>query len=331
MSTNNRNQDEEEIDLSVLARKIKELFEIVNSSIFLAIRFILKRIVILGVLCFLGIGVGLYLDKIKRTYDNEIIVMPNFGSTDYLYSKVELLSSKINQGDTLFFKSIGITAPSKLLQIKIEPVVDIYRFIGSNDKDRNELNFELLKLMAEDSDMKKIVKEKETSKNYSFHKITFITSKLSGRKEIVDPLLKYLNSSTYYNALKEGYIRNENTKILKNEEIISQIDIFLNEFAREGAVQKNDKLIYYNENTQLNEVIQTKNNLIGEIGRLKLDLITIDSVIKESSSSLNILNTKSINGKQKMILPILFIFVYLLTIIFIKFYKTQAAKYNQNQ
>jgi hypothetical protein len=46
--------------------------------------------------------------KPKKVYDHELIVQPNFGSTDYLYSKVELLASKINERDTVFLKSIGI-------------------------------------------------------------------------------------------------------------------------------------------------------------------------------------------------------------------------------
>lgn len=55
--------------------------------------------------------------------------------------------------------------------IEIKPITDVYKFI--KDKDNN---FEMIKLMAEDGDIKKIIEENVTSKNYPYHLITFSTS-----------------------------------------------------------------------------------------------------------------------------------------------------------
>jgi len=328
MSNNNkRNLDDQEIDLSVISEKLGNFFQSISNGIFKSIQFFIKNIIVLGVLLIIGIGLGTYLDKIQKIYVNEIIVQPNFGSTDYLYSKVELLSSKIQERDTVFLKSIGINEPSEFSRIEIKPIVDIYRFITSNSTTINEQNFELLKLMAEDGDMKKIVEDKTTSKNYSFHLISFTTRKITNRKDNIEPLLQYLNNSKYFNQVKGVYIQNMQTKINRNNEIIAQIDGFLNSFTSVIAGNtKSDKLVYYNENTQLNDVIQTKNGLIAEIGRLQLDLISISEVIKETSSTSNIKNTKSINGKLKLVLPILFVSLYLFLYLIIRFYKTQAQK-----
>lgn len=332
MSTNNkRNLDDQEIDLLVVSNKIRGFFQSINMGIFKSIRFMINHVVILGILLLIGIGLGTYLDKTDKIYDNQIIVQPNFGSTDYLYSKVELLASKLQQRDTVFLKSIGFEDSSNLLSIKIEPVVDIYKFISGNDKSINEQNFELLKLMAEDGDMKKVVEEKITSKNYAYHTISFVTNKLTSRKDIIEPLTAYLNNSLYFNQVKAVYMQNEQTKIQRNNEIIAQIDQFLNSYAKADGNTKSDKLIYYNENTQLNDVIQTKNALISEIGRLQLSMVSIDKIIKISSSSINIQNTKSINGKRKMIFPVLFVLLYMFMHFFINFYKSQAAKINQSK
>ncbi|NHM06141.1 hypothetical protein G4D82_02820 [Flavobacterium sp. CYK-4] len=329
MNTNNRNIDDQEIDLAQISKKISSLFESINFGIYKSIRFLIKNIVVIGALFFIGLGLGFYIDKNTNVYDNEIIVQPNFGTTDYLYSKIELLASKIKNQDTLFLKSIGITKPSEIKSIKIKPVVDVYKFITGNDKDRNEQNFELLKLMAEDGDMKKIVEENTTSKNYAYHKISFVTNALSKRENIIEPLLKYLNNSKYFNQIKMVYIQNEKNKILKNNEIIAQIDLFLNGLNQDGSDKKSDKLVYYNENTQLNDVIQTKNGLIAENGRLLLDMVTINNIINENSYSMNKKDTKYINGKLKLILPVLFVFLYLFAHFFISFYKKQTLKYNQ--
>jgi hypothetical protein len=49
----------------------------------------------------------------------------NFKSTDYLYAKIDLLSSKIAEGDSVFLNSIGLPQYAALTKIKIEPIVDL--------------------------------------------------------------------------------------------------------------------------------------------------------------------------------------------------------------
>jgi hypothetical protein len=52
-------------------------------------------------------------------------------------------------------KSIGINDPSPIAKISIEPIVDVYKLISNNEQ-----NFELLELMAQNGDLKTIVKRK---------------------------------------------------------------------------------------------------------------------------------------------------------------------------
>ena len=113
----------------------------------------------------------------------------------------------------------------------------------------------------------------------------------------------------------------------ENDSIISHINGVLNSFSKTlNCSQKSDKLFYYNENTQLNDVIKTKNELIKEQGEHRLELVGNDRIIKESSSTINIRNTKDLNGKMKLVLPLLFIFLFFLLGYFKSFYKNQLAK-----
>jgi hypothetical protein len=41
--------------------------------------------------------------------------------------------------------------------------------------------------------------------------------------------------------------------------------------------------VYYNENTQLNDVIQTKDKLIKEQGNLRLELVNADKIVKRTA------------------------------------------------
>jgi len=333
MSTNdNKNVEGQQIDLASVSKAFSGLFQAIGRSIFRLSQFVLKRIVVLGVLLAIGFGIGLYLDNTKKSYNNSIIVRTNFGSSDYLYSRIDLLFSKINDNDTVFLKSIGIKDPTQLAFIEIHPVVDIYGFIKNNSTEQNENNLEVLKLMSEDSDMKTLIVDRTTSKNYDFHVINFIAKSRNKREEIAEPLLKYLDNSEYFNNAKAIYIENSRLKIEANKTMIAQIDGLLSTFAKENLQSgQSDKSVYINENSQINDLIKTKDAMVGEIGYIRGELQSHDKVIKESSSTLNVYNTRTIRGKFKGVLPALFILLYIFIIGFVNYYKKQAALYKEEK
>ncbi|WP_396192859.1 hypothetical protein [Flavobacterium sp.] len=323
MSTaSQNNSDNQEIDLSEISKKIGGFFEGISTRIFRGILFLKRNILVISILFVIGVGLGFYLDKTSKSYDHQVIVTPNFGSTDYLYSRVELINSKIEEKDTLFLKNaLGIKEPKKFKKIAIEPINDVYKFIENRDE-----NFEFIKLLAEDGDIKKIITDKVTSKNYPFHAISFSTSALISEKNTVEPILKYLNDSDYYSKIQKEYINNIKVKIVANDSIISQINGFLNTLSNKGNKSQSSNLVYINENTQLNDVIKTKDELVNDQGRRRIELINTDKIIKQISVTLNIKNIKSINGKLKLVLPILFIFIFIGFTIFRSFYRGQLAK-----
>lgn len=327
MSTNvPNNSQEQEIDLTQISKKIGNLLQDFNTFLFRCIGFFVKNVRVILILFVVGLALGLFIDQRNKSYKSEVIVAPNFGSTDYLYAKIDLLAAKVKERDTVFLKSIGILEPTKIIKISIEPIVDVYSFINNSDQ-----NFALLKLMAEDGDLKSIVKETTTSKNYAFHTITFLTKGITNKEKGIQPILNYLNTSDYYTKIQKASVINIQERIKTNQGIVSQIDGILNEFSNvtAGNNQKSDKLVYYNENTQLNDVIKTKESLLTEIGNLKITLLTSDKIIKENSTAINIENTTSINGKMKLILPFLFIFIFISISFFIAFYKKQVLKAQQ--
>ena len=323
MSATPQNTDNQEIDLSQISKKIGGFFENIATSIFKGFLFFKRNIIWVGILFIIGAGTGLYLDKTTKVCDNELIVTPNFGSVDYLYAKIDLISSKINDNDTVFLKEVvGIKEPKKFKRIAISPIADVYKFISNNDK-----NFELIKLMAEDGDIKKIANENLTSKNYPYHLISFTTDNETSDEKTIQPLLNFLNNSDYFKIIQKEYVNNIKVKMVENDSIISQINGFLNAFSNTtNGSQKSDKLVYYNENSQLNDVIKTKDALVYEQGTHRLELVNFDKIIKDSSATLNIKNTQSVNGKLKFVLPLLLILLFILVGSFKSYYKNQMAK-----
>jgi len=333
MSTNDQNNSSEEIDLGVLVKKINGFFSNISLTIFKGILFVKKNILVFGALFIIGAVLGYFLDKTNPSYDSEIIVAPNMGGTDYLYSKIELLTSKLNEGDKPFFKSIGINNPEKISLIEIEPIIDIYNFVNNSTSAasaQNTQNFELVKLLSESSDITKVINDKLTSKNYPHHKIHIVTSDKTSIDATIKPLMKFLNTDEYLNKILEISKDNIIIKMKKNEELIAQTDSLIRILTVNLMKdQSKASLVYNNENNQFNDFFNLKNGLINEIAGQRIALINSNSVIKDISTVVNIRNNKGTNGKMKLILPVLFIFMFLIIKLFMAFYKSQKAKLNQ--
>jgi hypothetical protein len=317
------NNEDQEIDLTQISKKIRGFFEGINTLIFKCIRFFVKNAIVIVILLVVGVGVGFYLDVTKKIYNHQIIVTPNFESTDYLYSKIDLIESKIKERDTVFLKEIvGIKRPKEIIKIEIKPITDVYKFIENKAE-----NFELIKLMAEGGDIKKILEDNLTSKNYTLHTITFKTKKQIQNTGTVQPILNYLNETDYYKKIQKETVNNIQIKMIQNDTIISQINGLLNGFSTMvNGAQKSDKLVYYNENTQLNDVIKTKETLINEQGIYRVKLVGLNKIVKDNSTTLNIETKNSVNGRLKLILPILFLLSFIFIHLFLKYYKSQMEK-----
>ncbi|KAF2339305.1 hypothetical protein [Flavobacterium tistrianum] len=315
-----QNIEDQEIDIVQVSKSIGNFFNRINASIFRLIQFFIRNWIIVLLLVLIGFGLGLLLDMTQKKYNHEIIVAPNFDSTDYLYAKIGLIYSKVKEGDTLFLKNtVGIQYPESLKSIEIRPISDVYKLIENKPE-----NFELIKLMADNGDIKKIIEDNLTSKNYRYHRISITTDELTNNKKVTEPLMNFLNKTEFYKKVQEARLVNVKEKMKQNDSIISQIDGILKEFSNTAnSSQKSNSLVYYNENTQLNEVLKTKGDLINEQGYHRVELIGYDKIIKDISTTLNIEKEGFFYGHKKLIFPVLFVFLYILLHFFKAFYRKQ--------
>jgi uncharacterized membrane protein len=315
------NPDNPEIDLLTVFSRVGGFFEWVNTLLFRIIRFFVKNAIVVAILIVVGVGVGKYLDSTQKVYDSRIIVSPNFESSDYLYSKINLLKAKIDEGDTVYLKKVvGIQQPKTLKGIDIKAIPDVYQFIEDKDK-----NFDLIKLMSEDAGLQKVLSDTITSKNYTYHKIYLTTNELINEQDFVQPLINYLNKSDYYNKIQAISLKNLQKEIVENDTILAQINAGLNGFSK-GNNTRNDRLVYYNENSQLNDVLKTKEELIKDQGKNRVKLVRFDKTIKEISAILNVRKNQKIEGNFTFSLPALFVIIFVLLRFFIAFYKKQSLK-----
>ena len=314
---NNPNIADKDIDLSVISQGIGNAYSGFNRFLFNCIEFIRRNFIVLLILVLIGGVLGWYLDRTKM-YTSTVIVAPNFQTVDYLYNKIDLLNARAAEHDTVFLKSIGILKSDKFTKITIKPINDIYNFV-----DDNELRYKTLELMAEDNDMDKILADRPTSRNYTYHLISIKTAGKTTSKNTLSPILDYLNDSPYYREIQKQYVANVHNKIMQNDILIAQIDGILMQSDAGKSVGAN---MIYNGNSQLNDIITSKDQLVKEQGNNKLSLINIDKIIKDSSSTLNVKEKESLFDKFIVLLPLLLITMFILGYLLLSFYRRQSAK-----
>ncbi len=313
------NSQDQEIDLGQIGKGIKNFFSGVVNSFFDLLLFIKNKIIIIVVLFVIGIVLAFTLDT--KVYNHEVAVIPNFGSNEYLYKKIEQVDTKLREDDAEFFKALGITSFEDVISVEIEAYPGIYSFVNNKDQ---ENNFELIKLMAEDGNLEKIIKEEVTSKNYYNHKISIQTKRVFKKEEFITPLLKYLNLNAFYEKQQKIRQKNLTEKIALNDSLINQIDkiIFL------LSANSSSGTISISEKNSIPELIEKKDKLINENQQLYISEIIFDEIIKEESSVINIRDYKPLLFNNKILFPIILIALYLIFYSFSIFYKKQLAKRN---
>jgi hypothetical protein len=271
-----------------------------------------------GSLFVIGVVLGYFLDK-SSSYTQDILVIPNFESNEYLYKKIDFLNSRIIEKDTSFFTSIGVSNSDNINKIEIKAVNGVFQFVNQGGETKQ--NFELIKLMAEDGNIEEIVKSDATSRNYYLHNITFKTSEKITQKDVIDPILKYLQDNNFYKTQQKIYQNNIDNKIKFNDSLIVQIDkLILNLSNNKGGN------ISFSEEKGISELINKKDLLIKETQNLFLNQSLFEEIIKTQNVSINNLNTKGLNHKMKLFLPILFIILYVILYNFIVLYKKQMNR-----
>ena len=318
----NAQNSSDEIDLSIISRSIRNLFSTISSFIYNCIQFLIRNIIIIVILVIVGVALGYFLKSGDKKYEHNITVTPNFGSVEYLYDKIDLLQSKIANRDTIFLKSAGFTTSDQLLRIDIKAIVDIYKFVKTDD-----VNYKTFELLADGANVSKVIEDAPTARNYKFHKIEFVTRGKIGDK-LIQELLNYLNNSEFYKKIQAEYISELKVKMAANEVSINQINDILNAAAQNLTANRTaSNFSYYNQSLQLPELIYSKNNFLRLQLENKVDLMMFDKVVKESSVMTNIKLKNKINDLLVIIVPIFLILLFAFVIQFRKFYSREKQKH----
>lgn len=320
-STNQNN----DVDLSEISKRLKGYATRLNDSFFDIILFIRRYIIAIVILVVAGVALGIYMDRGAKIYTHKVFVTPNFGSVDYLYEEVERIQAKIKERDTAYIKSMGIKNVSRLARVQIEPVVDIYDFMDENNPDQQNRKIELFKIISENGEMEKTLEDRTTSRNYKNHVIIFTTTQKYDEKSLIDPLLKTLNNDPYWTQVQKESQHSLETKVVENTLMIDQINKVLSEY---GNVGSTSGVALRTDNTNISDLFHIKNMLLREQAHNRLSKIDFQKIVKDRGVILNVQKSGIVSGHTKLILPVIFLILFTIVVKFRDYYRSQLAKRN---
>lgn len=293
----------EEIDLGYIFRKSNNFFKRIIRGFFLILDFFKKYFIIIIVLLIIGFVYGYYKDiNDKTNYNNEVIVIPNFESADYLYAKVEAINNKISRGDTLYLQGILDTNFRKLKKIKIEPISDIYNFISKSSR-----NFDVLRLISEKKDITEYMDDFTISKYYKYHRMDISIVGNDVSEKIISDLFSYLNENEHFKQYQKIYLENNTLKIQEHYKMISQIDSVLMANSRISTTAAS---VSITNSTDLFDLIDRKRQLLGTLLDLKTEEVDFGTPIKIVSADYNLKPKKFLTISNKIKYPLFLIFVF---------------------
>ncbi|MEX0997204.1 MAG: hypothetical protein WDZ45_09175 [Flavobacteriaceae bacterium] len=308
-----KNQSEE-IDLGYLFKKINQFFKSVVIILFHVIAFFLKyKYVVLG-LIIIGVAYGYYKDATSEPIlNNEVIVIPNFESVDYLYDKVEALNAKIEAEDTLYLKTILGSNHRKLRKIEIEPIVDIYNFAAQSRE-----NIDVFRILFQNQELAEFVEDITTSKYYKYHRINFIIKGEEQSSLIVENLLAYFNDNNHFREYQEIHLENTGYLLEQNAKTIEQIDSIFQAVISYSQRVGGSQSVNINDNSDLGTLVFRKQEVLKErIQLLKQEKDGVQ-VIKSVTVNYNLILDEGLNLSNKVKFPILFVLLFSM-IFFLRF------------
>jgi len=304
MNPKHTNSSQQEIDLYFIWKNFIGFIDKIILLFVRAIRFLIRNIFVILAILIIGAGIGYFIDSKKGTiYKHEVMLAPNFGSSTFLYEKV---------------KNMSFEEDSNIINIHIEPIIDIYDFLSSTPS-----TLKIAEFMSENN--VNILTHKhgnQTEKIYRYHLLTFFTDQKDIDGKIIDGFLSELNKEEYF--LERQKIEQENTtrEIQESLTSIQNINAIFNRLSNPSQIaEKRDLNIeMYPE---INGLLYSKQTTIEKLNKLKVFQLEQTKIFYDVSKTSNI-KTSSIS--TMVTLPLLFIFLYVLVISIIKIYRRYDPK-----
>jgi hypothetical protein len=300
--------NQEEIDLFAVLKRLNKVYQGFLASIYRGIRFVIRNWIVLTILIVGGYLLGgVWQRSIPSTKESVMIVQNNFDSSNYVYNAIEMLNIKYGQRDSNFLSKYNFDVEEpELFSIEIEAIVNIFELLEKQETNDRNLESYLSRVGFEEDPLISDIYTPE----YMYHRIT-INSHKSNLKTI-NKVLDYLNSNEIYNKTKEIIVEETKLRIQRNDTSIKYIDDVFIELAgknEEDGKQTGEVNFKVQQHDNLHHLMEKKREIIQENEMLKKELIKYDNVVTLINEP-NFYGTTTFTDKKKILLPLLLVFLF---------------------
>ncbi len=301
----------DEVSVDELGGVFRKIYHFFLTRFYRIFRFFIKSWIIVLALILIGGIIG-YFQMKDKSYPKkaELLVQINYESANHIYQAVDLLSKKINERDTSFFKENDLFRKNSfgIKKIEIEPVINLNEILHRlPDYSRS---FEVL---VDESNTKETLLASELFRNqYRIHRMTVKTSQ-AGNENSIHAVIDFLNNHPAFENTKDVYIKNLDFQIEETKFSISRIDSLFNKLGNLSMAKKPDNQVYVNtqENNvnELHLLLEEKSRLLSHLQQLEIDQVNYENpVVLKSQPAL--VPEKGFFSNRIIWLPVLFIFIF---------------------
>ncbi|MFD0931992.1 hypothetical protein ACFQ0R_05190 [Psychroflexus salinarum] len=305
MQNHQTQSSSDEIDLGVVFEKIRSIFKSILIGIVQIFQFLWKHKFQLIVLAVLGLVLQFYLSKqLNKIYTNEYLVKTNYESTEYLYSKVKSINTKLKSEDSLYLKDVFGKQYERVDELEVVPVVDVYNLVNSSEE-----NMETFELLLDEYGGISFLEEEININEYPTHKLRVYIKGQDDNESIANNLYTFLSNNTYYNNLKQITLESYKEQLYENKAIRTQIDSIVQEQKSSGTSPKLDNSgVTFTVSQDLNELLVQKKELLSNDLFLRNRISSEDEVLKIIDSSFRVLSKK--HNISLFVIPISLLILY---------------------
>lgn len=331
MSTKKQNNDEE-VDLgslfTVIGKGFKNFFNFIGNifkgifhRLILILLFLKLHILKFSVAVLIGGIVGFFLESNKETkFSSNLIVKPNFESTQLLYENINYYNDLVKQKNTKHLASIFKIDTSKaaaLRKFEITPLMNSNDII--NAYDNFILEVDTLTVKSYDFDN---FESSFTDFDYLVHNIEVQATVSDIFSELENTIINSIEKNTFFNKIKNLTKENLNTKdsILKANfiEVDSLRSVYMRailEGAKNNSNGTNIDLGSKSNITKENDLFEIDRKIIYDLSQTYEDIATKSDVINIISNFKP--EGSEIKGITKNLIFIMAVLGFLLTLFII--------------
>ena len=229
MSSNTSKNNSEELDLSLIAEKIKGMYHSGLISLYQIFNFFVKSWIILLVLIIVGATLGFIRTNDNPARETKLYVRINDNSGAIVYDALNQLQFKIQEKDSVLLEKKGFFKNSVyyIHSLEIEPLVNVLEIVDATETNNRNLETVMDQAQYEDE----LLTSEVFVPQYRYHKITLVGDYWSSQKTI-DALMLYLNDNPV--LIKQTDLIKESLafRIARNFESITFMDSIFDTYGR---------------------------------------------------------------------------------------------------